>query len=372
VVECRPVSRSSELDDWIALTDRIYAGTPQFVPPLRAQIRDLFSRKSPAFRHGEVELLSIVRDGTIVARTTAHTNSKLDAKLGEPLLLFGFTEFVDDEEVFTALVAALGERARGLGARALFGPCNLLPNQSGGVVTSGYEERGFVDSPYTPAYYPTLYDRHGFERRFEGETFVLEPLGESRAADELFAFDQGRVEAERLEVRHASRRRLEEELPLVREMLNASFAQRGYYTEIDEDEFAYQVDGLAHLIDERIALYLFKDGRPIGFLLCIPDISGFVRKVNGDLGLANQLRLLLTRGRYRREAICVIQGIVPHEQGNGYLRLLWGELLRNLRAAGYHTLRGTFVEHANVASSAYADRLGRPAHGVAFYRRAVE
>ena len=85
-------------------------------------------------------------------------------------------------------------------------------------------------------------------------------------------------------------------------MLNASFAQLGYYTEIDQDELAYQVAGLDFLLDERIALYLFKAGEPIAFVLCIPDISDFVRKVHGNLNLPNQLRLLLTRGRYRSEA----------------------------------------------------------------------
>ena len=371
MIECRVVSTSAELTQWIALTDRLYGDTPQFVPPLRAQIRDLFTGKAPGLRYGTLELLSFVRDGEIVARTTAHTNSKLDAKLGERLLLFGYTEFVDEDGVFAALATTLAERARAIGAGRLFGPANLLPNQSGGVVTSGYEERGFVDSPYNHAYYPRLYERHGFVRRFEGETFVLERLDDGPPVDELFRFDQERVEREHLEVRHASRKHLAEELPVVRGMLNASFAQRGYYTEIDEAEFAYQVDGLAYLLDERIALYLYKNGNPIGFLLCIPDISQFVRKVNGNLGLVNQLRLYGTRSRYRREAICVIQGIVPDEQGNGYLRLLWHELMRNLRTAGYETLHGTFVEHENVASSSYADRLGRPAHGVTFYAREV-
>ena len=371
MLEVRTVSSRLELDEWIALTDRLYAGTPQFVPPLRQQLRDFHARKAPYFRHGDIELLSVVRDGDVVARTTAHTNAKLDAKLGARQLLFGFTEFVDDEAVFAELVAALEERARRIGATRLFGPVNLLPNQSGGVVTSGYDERGFVDSPYNHAYYPALYERHGFERRFEGETFVLTRLGDELPIEKLFAFDPERIERERLEVRHANRKRMAEELVFVREMLNASFAQLGYYTEIDEDEFAYQVAGLGHLIDERIALYLFKAGRPIGFVLCVPDISDFVRKVNGNLNLPNQLRLLLTRRRYRSEAIAVIQGIVPEEQGNGYLRLLWGEFVRSLRAADYHTLRGTFVEHQNVASSSYADRLGKPAHGVCFYERAV-
>ena len=264
----------------------------------------------------------------------------------ERLLLFGFTEFVDDEDVFAELVAALEARARRIGAARAFGPVNLLPNQSGGVVTSGFDERGFVDSPYNHAYYPGLYERHGFERRFEGETFVLSHLDrDTTPLEELFPFDEQRIERERLEIRHANRRRMKQELVFVRRMLNESFAQLRYFTEIDEAELAYQVAGLGFLIDERIALYLFKAGEPIAFILCVPDTSSFVRRVNGDLDALNQARLLLTRGRYRSEAIGVIQGTIPSEQGKGYLRLLTRELMRNLRAAGYHTLRGTFIEH---------------------------
>jgi GNAT superfamily N-acetyltransferase len=368
MVECRPVSSRRELDEWIALTDRVYAGTTQFVPPLRKQLRDLHAGKAPHLRSGTIEFLSVVRDGAVVARTTAHTNTKLDAKLGALQLLFGFTELLDDDEAFAALVSALEERARRLGAAQLLGPVNLLPNQSGGVIVSGFDERGFVDSPYNHPYYPALYERHGFERVFEGETFLLPGLDRSAG---LPPFDAERLEREGLELRSVNRRRVEDELVELRRMLNESFAQRAYYTEIDEDELAYQVDGLGYLLDERIALFLLKRGKPIGFVLCIPDISPFVSAVNGDLGPLNQVRLLLTRGRYRSEAICVIQGIVPAEQGKGYLRLLFGQLLRNLREAGYHTLRGTFVEHENAASSSYADRIGRPLHGVTFYRRAV-
>ena len=228
-----------------------------------------------------------------------------------------------------------------------------------------------MDSAYNHAYYPEAYERHGFTRDFEGATFVMSQLqAEKTPVDELFRFEPERIEREQLEVRQANRKRLSQELEIVRSMLNASFAQLGYYTEIDADELEYQVEGLSYLLDERIALYLFKAGRPIAFILCIPDISEFVRRTRGNLNLVNQLRLLLTRKRYRREAIAVIQGTIPEEQGKGYIRLLTRELLRNLRAAGYDTLRGTFIEHENVASSAHLRRIGgRPLHGIAFYRR---
>jgi len=151
-------------------------------------------------------------------------------------------------------------------------------------------------------------------------------------------------------------------------MLNASFAQLGYYTEISAAQLRAQTDGLAYLLDESLLLYLTKAGRPIGFVLCLPDISEFVVRVRGDLGPVNQLRLLATRRRYRQEAVLVVKGVVPDEQGHGYQRLLSRELHRNLRAGGYTTLRSTFVERDNPASAAQYRRMGgRPLHGYTFY-----
>jgi len=57
---------------------------------------------------------------------------------------------------------------------------------------------------------------------------------------------------------------------------------------------------------------------------------------------------------------------------SGYLRLLSRELLRNLRAGGYETLRSTYVERKNPASAAqYRAMGGRPLHGYAFYDKGI-
>ena len=87
----------------------------------------------------------------------------------------------------------------------------------------------------------------------------------------MFAFDDSRLESESLEVRQANRKRIAAELEIVRGMLNASFTQRAYYTTIGgPTSSAYQVDGLGYLIDERIALYLYKAGKPVAFMFCNP------------------------------------------------------------------------------------------------------
>ncbi|MEV0131099.1 hypothetical protein AB0H83_21870 [Dactylosporangium sp. NPDC050688] len=319
-------------------------------------------------RSGAAELF-LARDasGTAVGRTIVHRSAKFDAKLGRRHQLFGLTEF-RDEPTAAALFDLVAARGRDTGA--LFGPVGLLPNQTGGVITSGFDERGFIDSAWNPAHYPGTYERHGFTRRFEADTWLCTGFDADPGA--LFPFDDARVAAEGLVIRRGSRRRFATQLPILRQMLNASFAQLGYYTEIDADELAAQTDGLAYLLDESLLLWLEQDGRPVAFVVTVPDVSEFFMKVGGRLGVRNQLRLLLTRGRYRRDAVLIIKGTVPGEQGRGYLTLLSRELYRNLKAGGYRSLRSTYVERSNPASAAQYRRMGgRPLHGYTFYERPV-
>jgi ribosomal protein S18 acetylase RimI-like enzyme len=103
----------------------------------------------------------------------------------------------------------------------------------------------------------------------------------------------------------------------------------------------------------------------------VPDISAYLMKVGGRLGIVQQLGLLATRSRYRRDAVLVIKGAVPDQQGRGYVTLLTREVHRHLETAGYRALRSTFVERDNAASAAsYRRAGGRPLHGYTFYERA--
>ncbi|WP_395104665.1 hypothetical protein [Actinomadura sp. SCN-SB] len=361
-----PVESRRDLREFIAFPRWVYRkghGERHHVPALVQQIRDWHRGQVPGVR------LYLLRDaeGRVAGRTTLHTDPDFDTKQGRPLQLFGLTEFVDDPAASAALFDGICSAGRSSGKAAAFGPVALLPNQSGGVITSGFEERGFIDSAWNHPYYPRAYEAYGFARRFESDTWICPTTGDP---EEVFPFDEARAEAEDLVVHRGDRRRLREQLPILRGMLNASFAQLGYYTEISAPQLDRQTDGLAHLIDESLLLHLTRKGEPVAFVLCVPDISEYVMKAGGDLTLFRQILLLLTRKRYRRDAVLIIKGTVPEAQGQGYMRLLSRELLRNLRSGGYDFLRSTYVEHANAASAAqYVAMGGRPLHGYTFYEK---
>ncbi|MGI5145076.1 GNAT family N-acetyltransferase [Plantactinospora sp. CA-294935] len=346
------------LRDFLAVSDRVYADEPRFVPPTRAQVRRWWREGVPMY------LLRDADTGAAVGRTTLHTDAGLDAKLGRRCQLFGLTEFTEPaaEPLFEAITAA----GRAAGDReVLFGPVALLPNEAGGVITSGYADRGFVDSAYNPPRYVTGYESYGFARRFESDTWICPVTPAPAGSDPL-------LEDPQLRVHRGDLRRLDEQLDLLRELLNASFAQLGYYTEISAEQLRRQTDGLAYLLDESLLLYLTRAERPVAFVLCIPDISEFVIRVRGNLNLVNQLRLLATRRRYRREAVLIVKGVLPEYQGRGYQRMLSAQLHRNLHAGGYTTLRSTYVGRDNPASAAQFRAMGgRPLHGYTFYEKAL-
>ncbi|ATO13602.1 hypothetical protein CO540_06940 [Micromonospora sp. WMMA2032] len=344
------------LRDFVALTDRLYAGEPRYVPTPRQQIRRWWRDGVPMY---------VLRDatGTVVARTTLHTDADLDAKLGRRCQLFGLTEFAAPaaEPLFDA-IAGHAAADRDL----LFGPVALLPNQAGGVITSGFDDRGFVDSAWNPPRYPAAYEAYGFTRRFVSDTWICPVPAPDGPPPEPGVQPDG----VRLELHRGNVRRLDAQLDLLRGMLNDSFAQLGYYTPISAAQLRRQTDGLAHLLDESLLLYLTRGGRPVAFVLCVPDISAFLVAVRGDLHPVNQLRLLATRRRHRREAVLIVKGVVPEFQGRGYQRLLSAHLHHHLRAGGYTTLRSTYVGRDNPASAAQFRRLGgRPLHGYTFYAR---
>ena len=363
-----PVGDRRGLRDFCALPLRLHPAD-RYVPVTSDVIARWWRGDGPEARHGPVRLYLVhTASGEVVGRTCVHRNAAFDAKRGRRHQLFGLTEFVDDGDVTDVIFDLIARHGRD--AEALFGPVGLLPNQTGGVITAGFAERGFVDSAWNPAYYLPAYESHGFLRRFEADTWLCDLTDAD--PDALFPFDDGRLEREQLVIRYGSRRHFDAQLVTLRAMLNVSFAQLGYYTEISADDLAVQTDGLSYLLDEALLLWLERAGEPVAFIVTVPDISEFLMRIRGDLGRLNQLRLLATRARYRREAVLIIKGTVPAQQGKGYLTLLSRELYRNLRAGGYRVLRSTFVERDNPASAAQYRRMGgRPLHGHTFYEKAL-
>lgn len=360
-----PVSSRAQLQAFIDFPLRHYP-RDRYVPLWQDTIRGWYHGSGPHVDHGLVHLLlAHNRDGEVVGRSTVHTDTRMDAKLGARAQLMGLTD-VSDGAALRALASEAERRARHDARTVLLGPVSLLPNQHGGVITSGFDERGFVDSPWNPPGTPAAWETAGFAPIWSANTWICEDIG---TLDPARVFPRGELPDD-VALQYGDRGNLDNQLPLLRSMLNASFAELPYFTPITPEELADQTDGLAHLLDESLLLYAQRDEEPLAFILTLPDLTEFVMATGGRLQIVDQLRLLLTRKRYRREAVLIVKGTVPDARGLGLMSALSRQLLVNLQRGGYQTLRVTFVGEENVASAAQFESMGgRRLHGVCFYRR---
>ena len=368
-----PVRTNSELREWLALTGQLYTA-PLFVPPLKQHIAKLFIQQTPYSKDIQMRFIA-VRDQSnkVVARTTVHTSRKFDEKQGRRVQLFGFTEFVDDFNVFQFLFDEIRSVGQKDGRDFLFGPGNLLPNQSGGVIQSGFKERGFMDSAYNHPYYPEFYRRYGFKEKFKSRTYVCRNLlGESFHPETAFPFQPEKLKSERLEIHYGSQWRFSHSLHMMLAILNKSYTRLDYYTPISWEELRCQTDGLKYILENKLFIFLTKGGRPIGFILCVLDLSEFVIRIKGDLSFLNFFKLMRARKSLPREAILIIKGMLPGEEGKGYMTLLSQRLWCHLRQLGYHTLRSTWVEETNPASaSQFLKMNGTVLNDLTFYEMAL-
>src|SRR5262244_3609914 len=92
-----------ELHRFFDVADRIYAGDPNWVPPLRDDVAKVFSDENPFLRHAEIQLFLARRDGEDVGRIAAILDRNHNEFHGEKCCFFGFFESVDDAAVARAL-----------------------------------------------------------------------------------------------------------------------------------------------------------------------------------------------------------------------------------------------------------------------------
>lgn len=373
-VRLERVETEAQFQEFLAVSRR---GDPASlaVPLLTDTVRAWFRGQAAAPIQPELYLAR--RGDRTVGRTTIHADPALDAKLGTTATLFGATWAATHDD-YVELLEAIADRGRRDGSAELIGPMSLLPNQTGGVITSGFDQSGFFDSPWNPAWVPQAYADAGFSRWNESDTWQLDVSSLQADGAEVPLPTDGELTAAGIRLRPASRRHFRRDVEQLRRLLNECFAQLPYYTEISPAQIRAATSGLIALMDP--GLWVFADDRDtgavVGFILMMPDPVEVLRRSGGRIGPRELLRLLpglRKRGSRNRDVVAIIQGVLPDRQGRGISGLMWRRVARHLIDAGYRTVRATYIGRDNPASARSIQRLGgRPLHGLTFYRRRLD
>lgn len=330
-----------------------YDATVGYVSPLKSDIkRMLDAKRNPLWLAGNpYRFWTAHRGARPVGRIIAHVHGASNALHGTQRAQFGFFDCADDEEAAQLLLAAATDFGREHGQRELIGNFNLTAMQQAGVQTGGFGARAYTDMVIGPAHLPRLLEANGFAPDFPMTTFEID-LGAVPVPDvpELCAADGFRFAP-------VEKRSFPERMEEARLVLNDGFAANPMFVPLTPEEFAFQAGEMSAILDPRLSSVLHHDGQPIGTIICIPDLNGFLAATRSRIGLMTPLHYLRYRLK-RRRAVIIFYSVARAWHGRGIMPAMLARTIVALKDAGYEQLGVTWIADQNAASLRQMERLG--------------
>jgi GNAT superfamily N-acetyltransferase len=313
-------------------------------------------------------------DGRPLGRVLAQVYRRHNERHDEHTAFFGFFECVDNQAAATALIQTAARAGAAWGCTTLRGPFNMTAMQEMGILVDGFEHRPAVDQTYTQPYYPALLKGAGLRPIFPHTTYRINDVSTVDLDGLLGEPHRVLMDERRLRIRTARMRQFDRELETLRVLLNDSFAELPHFVPLTAEELTFQVGAYRAFIDPSLLLVAEMDGVARGFVLAVPDFNPLLRRLHGQIDVRQIGDVLpaATRWLWRRDACLIIQGIERRLQGQGIMRMLHAQLIRNLRRRRYRGLAVTWIEEQNRRSAASVRALGaRPTHQLTLFEGSI-
>lgn len=303
-IEILPVGSPAELDRFIKLPARLYAGDPAFVAPLVMERREALSPlKNPYFAHAETQFWLARRDGRDVGRISAQIDRLVtDPDVGH----FGMIVAEDDAEVFAALFAAAEGWLRARGKRRIMGPFNLSINEETGLLIDGFDAPPVMLMGHDPRYAGPRIEALGYAKAKDLIAYMYDIDHELPAAARR-KIDSRKATA--LTVRRLDMQRYREEFDTVTAIFNDAWSQNWGFIAFTEAEIAHMAKSLKMLIDPNCVAIVEMNGEAIGFGIALPNLNELIADFGGNLLPFNWIKLMYRLRRGARTARVPLMGI---------------------------------------------------------------
>jgi len=295
-IEIIAVEGEAELKAFIDLPWKLYAGYPNWVPPLKKEVRRLLDPHRHPFWEFSERILFLARRGSeavgrIVGIIDRHYNQVHDEKMG----VWGFFECVDDPEVATALFASVETWVRQQGMTFLRGPLSPSMNNESGLLIEGFDYSPVVGMAYNPPYYLRLVEACGFTKEKDLLAFLID--GEYRLPDWMERLAERTAQKKGVRIRHVDPKQMDAEFALIREIYNDSWSGNWGFVPLTDNEMRDIQKNVKPFADPGLVFFMYYDDEPAAVCVIFPDINPLLKRLNGRIGLSGLLKALI----YRRE-----------------------------------------------------------------------
>jgi GNAT superfamily N-acetyltransferase len=337
---------------------KIYKNDPLWVPPLLPQReKAIDSQRGGFFKRGTAEFFIAWRDGEPVGTICAAEDPPTNTYRNKEECLFGFFEYIEDDEVAGALVKRVIQWAKERYLNALFGPFNLDYEDGYGVLLEGRDRPPALLCGHSPPYYQHFMDDFGFKpARGDNIAFSIDP--EAPGLPRLSRLAAKLRTRSKITVRGADLSQFQAEVDRVHYLLNTSLAHLpdhiGWHREVVEAT----LQQFKTIADPELVLFAEVDGEPVGWLAGIPNLNEIFIQVNG-LRRPWDYAKLWWHMRKQPQCLCLKSvAVLPEYWNRGVAVALFDEMMRRALSKGYKWADLSITSEDNPNTPLLAEHMG--------------
>jgi hypothetical protein len=274
-----PVAGRRGLDDFLSVPFALYRNDANWVAPLQFERRQALSPKHPFFAHVEWQAWVAYRNGAPVGRISAQLDRLYEERHGVRGGYFGMLEAEPDPNLFRALLETAEAWLRERGAVHATGPYNLGINQELGVLVDGFDTPPYFMMPHSLPYYGAAIEAAGYRAEQDLLAYVLDP---TFAPPPVMATLLKRL-ASRVRLRPVSRKRLDDDLEVLRDIFNDAWSHNWEFVPFTREEFRAIGREMLMIIPGDFIHIAELDGEPCAFIVLLPNLNDAIADLHGRL-----------------------------------------------------------------------------------------
>ena len=281
-----PVEGKKGRAAFVDLGREFSAREPHYVPQLRSEQLELVDpAKNPFFGHATVQLFIAYRAGKPVGRIAAHIDHLAlelprEQGMGPGTGMFGYFD-AEDEQVAHALLARAREWLQARDMTRMIGPISLSIWEEPGLLVRGQDHAPMIMMGHHPAHYAAWIEGFGMTETKRLLTYDLDiQKGFPKLVQRIVTSGERN---ERIRIRPIDMKRWDEEIRTVLHILNDAWSDNWGFVPFTEAEIDHAAKKMKPIIKPRLNMIAELDGRPVAFMMVLPDINEVLRKANGKL-----------------------------------------------------------------------------------------
>lgn len=278
-----PVATKKDLDRFLAVPRRIFAADPQWVPPFLFELKErLDPRKNPYFEHAELQAWVALRGNEAVGRISAQIDHLVPEHHGEQIGHFGFFDSIDDPAVSAALLQAAEAWLREKGMRRVLGPYNPTISEEPGILVEGFTKPPMMLMGHSLPYYAGHLEANGYAKAQDLYAYYLD-IRDDSINPGILKLNERYKASGRLSIRQIRMSHYEEDLKIILDILNDAWDGNWGYIPMTSAELTHTATSMKQLIHPEFAYIAYSEGRPIGFMINLPNLNEIMKEIDGRL-----------------------------------------------------------------------------------------